>query len=301
VRELVLLTVLSEHRYLTTAQLKALFWPTAHLRSAQLHLRHMAQDLRLIMRWPQLEPVPKEQPASRLWGLRRHSSVWLLTELGAAVVASYRKLDQSALVRRSFYAAEHTYHMEHALGLNGFWVSLAAAAAELPDEGLCNWAGDDAMRGMAELEEAEFRPDGWGRYLTADREITFSLEWDSGTEPARRLAGQARAYLKYHAGRSRPETTHVLMVLPGPTREDSISERVRRALPARPSVRFWTTHAALLRDQGPLGQVWREVAAGAERIRLPELPGRPRTARRVEDCIAKPTWWERRPGGGGGA
>jgi hypothetical protein len=302
VRELVLLTMLSEHRFLTTQQLKAMFWPTAHLRSAQLHLQHLARDLRLVMRWPQVEPVPRgERRPATWWGFRHHSSVWLLTELGAAVAAAYRKLDQQALVRRSFYSAHTTHHPEHTLGMNGFWVSLAAAASELAQEGLYTWLGDDAARGIvSELEGADLRPDGWGRYLTQDREVRFSLEWDAGTEPPKRLAGKARAYLKHYAGRGRPETTHVLIVLPGHTREDSIADAVRRALPAKPSVRFWTTHTGLLRDRGPLGELWREVGGGG-RLRLPELPGRSRTALRVEDCIGKPAWWERRPGGGGGA
>ena len=296
VRELVMLTMLSEHRYLTTEQLHALFFPS--LRSAQLHLRRLALQLRLVMRWPQLEPVVANPgPAPSFWGWRRRTSLFLLTELGAAVVAAYRKLDQQALVRRSFYTAEYCYHLEHDLETNGFWVSLAADARDLPDQGLYHWVGDDAMRRNYEERGIELRPDGWGRYLAPDREVLFSLEWDRGTEAPQRLSRKAQAYVAQPEGAG-----NVLVVVPGQTREASVRDAIDRSLAGQRSVRFWTTHAGLLRERGPLGELWLEVGGrGPDRLQLAALPGRPRSGRRVEDCVGKPTWWERRPGGGEGA
>jgi hypothetical protein len=296
VRELVLLTMLSEHRYLTTEQLRALFFPS--LRSAQLHLRRLAQELRLVMRWPQLEPVVANPgPAPSFWGWRRCSSLFLLTERGAAVVAAYRKLEPQSVVRRSWYAAEYCYHLEHDLETNGFWVSLAASARELPDQGLYHWVGDDSMRRNYQERGVDLAPDGWGRYLTAAGEVLFSLEWDRGTEAPQRLSRKAQAYLAQPEGAG-----NVLVVVPGATREASIREAIGRGLPAGRSLRFWTTQAGLLRDRGPLGPVWLEVGGrGTDRLQLAALPARARSSRRVEDCIGKPTWWERRPGGGEGA
>ena len=43
------------------------------------------------------------------------------------------------------------------------------------------------------------------------------------------------------------------------------------------------------------------LGKGDGRIRLVELPARPGAGLRVEDCVGKPGWWERRPGGGEGA
>jgi hypothetical protein len=296
IRELVLLTMLGEHRYLTTEQLRALFFPS--LRAAQLHLRWLARDLRLVMRWPQLEPVVADPgPAPRFWGWRRRSSLFLLTERGAAVVAAYRKLDPQSVIRRSFYTAEYCYHLEHDLETNGFWVSLAAAARDLPDQGLYHWVGDDAMRRNFQERGVDLAPDGWGRYLTPNGEILFSLEWDRGTEAPQRLSRKALAHL------GQPEAAgNVLVVVPAATREPSVRSAIERSLPERRAVRFWTTSVGLLRDHGTLGDVWLEVGArGDGRIGLASLPAHGRSGRRVEDCLGKPGWWEQRPGGGEGA
>jgi Replication-relaxation len=293
-RDLVLLTMLYEHRYLTTEHLYALFFTS--LRSAQLRLRWLAVEQRLVMRWPHYEPVATGPgPAPNLWGLRQRSSVFLLTDLGAGLVATYRKLDVKAAVRRSFYTAERERTLDHSLETNGFWVGLAAAARDLPDQGLYHWVGDDAMRRNHQERGADLAPDGWGRYLVAGEEVRFSLEWDRGTEPPQRLGQKAAAHLALAAG------GNVLMVVPGATREASVRAAIARVLPERPTVRFWTAPARLLRERGPLGPVWLQVGVGGDRGSLAELPRRPGVGLRVEDCIAKPGWWERRPGGGEGA
>jgi hypothetical protein len=294
-RDLVLLTMLYEHRYLTTEHLCALFF--TGLRSAQLRLRWLAIEQRLVMRWPHYEPVATGPgPAPNLWGLRQRSSVFLLTDLGAALVAAYRKLDAKAAVRRSFYTAERERTLDHSLETNGFWVGLATAARDLADQGLYHWVGDDAMRRNHQERGADLAPDGWGRYLVGTEEVRFSLEWDRGTEPPQRLGQKAAAHVSAAAG------GNVLVVVPGPTREASVRAAIARVLPTRSAVRFWTAHAGLLREHGPLGALWLEVGGGEEpRRALVELPGRHGAGLRVEDCIGKPGWWERRPGGGEGA
>jgi hypothetical protein len=297
IRELVLLTMLHEHRYFTTEQLRALFFPS--LRAAQLHLRWLAVEQRLVMRWPHYEPVVADPgPAPTFWGLRRRSSLFLLTELGAVLVAAYRQLDAKAVVRRSFYTAERERTLEHTLETNGFWVSLAAAARELPDQGLYHWVGDDAMRRNHQERGVEMAPDGWGRYLVPSGEIRFSLEWDRGTEPPQRLSRKAMAFLAQPGAGG----GNVLVVVPGATREASVRAAIGRELPERRAARFWISQAGLLREQGPLGRVWSEVAGSSqERVALTDLPVRPGSGLRVEDCVGKPGWWERRPGGGEGA
>ena len=52
---------------------------------------------------------------------------------------------------------------------------------------------------------------------------------------------------------------------------------------------------------GVRGALWRGPEGGGERISIPDLPSRPRSLRPIADCIGKPDWWERRPGGGAGA
>ena len=59
--------------------------------------------------------------------------------------------------------------------------------------GLYHWLGDDGIRAAFQERDPELSPDGFGRYLTADAEIGFHLEWDSGTERPQRLRAKARA------------------------------------------------------------------------------------------------------------
>jgi len=56
----------------------------------------------------------------------------------------------------------------------------------------------------------------------------------------------------------------------------------RRALEGKPGDPPWLDGRGLEQD---------------DRRSLTELPGRPRGALQVEDCLGKPGWWERRPGG----
>jgi len=151
------------------------------------------------------------------------------------------------------------------------------------------------MRRNHQERGADVAPDGWGRYLIASQEVRFSLEWDRGTEAPQRLGHKAAAHLGLGAG------GNVLVVVPGATRESSIRAAIQRVLPARPAVRFWTTHAGLIREHGPLGALWLDVDGGEARRSLVELPARPGAGLRVDDCLCKPGWWDRRPGGGEGA
>lgn len=309
-REQGLLTMLSEHRYLTTELIHALFFTGRSRRAVQKSLRSLRAasatgehgvHLGLVARWAQMEPVVAwDQATPRISGWRRRTSLWLLTERGAAAVAVYRNLEPKAVMRRSLFASEYLSDLEHALDTNSFFVGLAAAARERPDEGLYNWVGDNAMRRNYQELGLDLAPDGWGRYLTASKEVVFALEWDRGTEGAQRWTRKAQTYARERAGPERAARS-LLVVVPAPTRERSVREAAARGLPPASAVRLWTTHAPLLAERGPLGDVWLEcgVVAG-ERSRLTDLPGRPRTARRIDDCIGKPTWWERRPGAGEG-
>jgi hypothetical protein len=221
-------------------------------------------------------------------GWRKCPDLFLLTARGAYVLGRYRRIEARPLIRRAFSAFHHAYHLEHAMGVNSFFASLIAASEQLPDQGLYHWLGDDGVRRAFSEQDPELAPDGFGRYLTESAEIGFHLEWDAGTEPPTRLRAKARAALGAARG-------HVLWVAPWPAREQTIRSALERESSGRVTG-FWTTHAGLLRDQGPLDAVWRALEQ-AERRTLTALPGRARSALEIEDCLGKPGWWERRPGG----
>src|SRR5579859_1097695 len=134
-RDYVLLGLLSDHHYLTTDQVQALFFPSR--RAAQMALRWLAAEVRMVMRWPQLEPMVRGAASAPIFsGWRARPWLHMLTERGAAAVATNRAADAQALIRRSWYTAEHIQHLEHRVHTNGFWIDLAAAARELDDHGL---------------------------------------------------------------------------------------------------------------------------------------------------------------------
>jgi hypothetical protein len=272
------LTCLGQHHYLTTAHLQTLL--ASNARPTQKRMRRL-EEWGLVTRWHQMEP-------REIGGWRRHPDIFLLTAQGAHVLARYRRIEPRPLIRRAFSAFHYAYHLEHALGVNGFFASLAGASQQLADQGLYHWLGDDGIRRAFTDQDPELSPDGYGRYLAEDAEIGFHLEWDAGTEPPQRLRAKARAALGAARG-------HVLWVAPWPAREQTIRSALERESSGRVAG-FHTTHAGLLRDLGPLGPVWRSLEQ-SDRRRLTTLPGRTRSALQVEDCLGKPGWWERRPGG----
>jgi hypothetical protein len=240
--------------------------------------------------------VQAQAPADSHWlGLfdRRHCDVFLLTARGATVLAHYLRSEPRSLIKRAFSAFHYAFHLDHALGTNGFFASLVHASRDLPEQGLYHWLGDDGIRRAFEEGDSDLAPDGYGRYLTEHAEIGFHLEWDAGTEPPQRLRTKARTALRAARG-------HVLWVAPRPGREQTIRSALERAATEPDEsgrvAGFWTTHTGLLRTHGPLGEVWRGLEQD-ERRSLSTLPGRARGVLQIEDCLGKPGWWEHRPGG----
>lgn len=300
-RDIALLMMLAQHGYLTTEDIWQLFWPEASAWHARRRLRWL-RELRLATRWWQLLPTVDS------W--RRMPSVWMLTQPGAALAAQYLGVDPKPIIVRSSYVAEGMRPIDHDLAVNRFMVQLADAAAGVPDQGLYSWVGEPGMRRLVQLsqqlEEAdeprELAPDAWGRYLTAEGEVLFHLEHDTGTEKPADLGVKAHRYL-----RQARVGEQVLFTLPNAARERSVRSAIERAgagseVWRHRRVRCWATTFQLLSEQGPLGRIWRGFGPDAEGfLTLPELP---RLARdpglQVEHSIAKPRWWEHRPGAGEG-
>ena len=289
-RDVAILTALSQYRYLDQAQLQQLFFPSP--RATQLRTAWLKSQ-GLILRWQRLGP--------QTW--RRHPSVLLTSVRGAGVLAALRAEDPRAAARRSQHAEANCFHLTHDLEANGFFVAVAAGSAPLPEEGLYHWIGEWSARNIYKERGAAFAPDGWGRYLTPTGEMVLLLEWDRGTESPQRLGAKVNQYVTYFQGRREAELNNVLFVASTPVREGVIQSAIERRLPSdhRPYCAFWSTSVDRLQEAGPLAAIWSRVGGGSDRLRFAELPARPRSGRAVADCICKPTWWERRIGGGEGA
>jgi len=288
-RDMAMLMALDSYRYLDRGQLQALFFSGP--RSCQYRLRWLV-DHGLVRTW---RVVMRPGRVCR-------SSIYLLSRRGAAALAEWLDEDPRQYLRRAEHALERRFHLVHQLESNQFFVDLAFAARELPGHGLYHWVGEHRVQdAYAEGDERGPIPDGWGRLLTPDREVLIHLEWDRGTEQPRRLRAKLHAYAAYFAERAGASANQVLFVAPTEQRERQIAYLLSDYIDAdRENCRFWTTTTAFIAAAAPLGDVWASDASGL-RVSIVDMAGLPRSDRQVGDCIGKPAWWLRRPGGGGGS
>jgi hypothetical protein len=287
-KDIAILTALDSYRYLDTEQIAALILSSK--RTCQMRLKSLRESS-MIIRWLTIEPP----------GWIRRQSVVVLAERGARLLARQTTTSPWPGVRRARDAVVYSAQLSHDLEANGFLIALAIAGAADPDEGVHQWIGEDSCRRAYRERGEHLAPDGWGRYLTSEREITFFLEWDRATASPMRISEKARTYVRHFLGRTQAAINNVLFVSPSARRELSVNGAIARALPTgtRPCCRFWTTNADRLKTDGYLGEVWTAVDEPDQRpASLREMGGSKRSDRLAVDCIAKPQWWERRPGGG---
>ena len=288
-RDMAMLMALDSYRYLDRGQLQTLFFSGS--RSCQYRLRWLV-DHGLVRTW---RVVMRPGRVCR-------SSIYLLSRRGAAAVAEWLVEDPRPHLRRAEHALERRFHLVHQLEANQFFVDLSFAARELTDYGLYHWVGEHGVQdAYAEGDEHGPIPDGWGRLVTPDREVLIHLEWDRGTEQPRRLRAKLHAYTAYFADRAGAAANQVLFVAPTEQRERQIAYLLSDHIDAdRENCRFWTATTPFIAAAGPLGDVWASDRSG-RRVSIVDMAGLPRSDRQVGDCIGKPAWWLRRPGGGGGS
>jgi Replication-relaxation len=288
-RDVAILLAIDQYRYLDRDHVTDLFFSSR--RYAEIRLKDLLWR-GLVHRWPVM----------RWQGSLQRPAVYALTSSGARQIAMARSQDPRPLCNRARRAREQTYHLRHDLEANSFFTKLAAAGArELPEQGLYHWVGETTCRAAYEREG---RPpsDGWGRYLLPDREITFDLEWDRGTEYPRRIRTKANGYITYFGGRRRADLHHVLFVAPTRIREGELHDLIGPLLPPNLNLcRFWTTAVETVSSTGWLGAAWLEIGGPPQRFAFADMPGFPRGQRPASDCIGKPEWWKRRRSGGEGA
>jgi len=290
-RDVAILLALDQYRYLDRHQLEQLFFQGP--RSAQLRLRYLLES-GLVLAWRM-----RRKPGRVLapW-------VFLLSLRGARLLAEVSQVASGPFVRRAEHARSAAFHVLHDIEANAFFVALAVASRNLPEQGLYHWVGErGCWRAYAEAHELGPIPDGWVRYLLPEREVVFFLEWDRATLRRARIRSKVSQYRGYFRGRQRATTTNVLFVVPSDSREDQVREEIATVLSGAvsESCRFWTTTTNHLQTEGPLGAIWRTAGFRTGLKRLAELPHQPRSSYPADACVGKPAWWERRPAGGQGA
>ncbi|MGH3738085.1 MAG: replication-relaxation family protein [Micromonosporaceae bacterium] len=247
-----LLDLLDEHQVLSTEQITALAFDTAHtarIRLARLHQRRVLARFRDCVR-----------PGSQTWR-------WCLGPLGAAYVAA-RDGDStprpSAVAARAARLATNP-QLGHLLGVNQFFVDLAAHTRSHPNAKLSVWWSERtaARRVTGQLA----RPDGHGVWTDNGRQVSFWLEYDSGSEPMRRVIGKLDGYHRLHraTGIGHP----VLFWLHSRGREDSLHTHASGHPAAHDLIIATATRDS---DPHPAGPVWLRFGH-TERLRLADLSG----------------------------
>ncbi len=157
-------------------------------------------------------------------------------------------------------------HVEHTLGADGVFATMARAARLQRDGCLLEW------RNAAACARGRVRPDGYGLVRLGRREHGFFLEFDRGTVHSAALRAKFAAYHRYRASaaaeRDYDGFPTVLVVTTGPGGEQRIVDAVRSAgaglassLPVLVTTVGWISSDF----GGPFGSIWRDAEGGLRR------------------------------------
>jgi hypothetical protein len=165
--------------------------------------------------------------------------------------------------------------LEHRRAVARFFLALTEHSLTRPGEGLYRWLGEQqAQQGTG----TSVRPDGYGRYLLTGGEITFYLEIDRATEPARRVKAKLDAYKQALTADPHSDRGNVLLVCDGRRRLANLA----RCAPSGPP---WVWGSI---D----GAHYELLPAREQQRRFDQLPAAPREpGRRVEDCLGRRWCW----------
>lgn len=262
-RDRSLLELLAEHDVLTTDQIAALLFP---------NLDRAQRRLVTLFRWHVLDRF--RRPV-----LDGHMTSWRYTlgPGGAALHAAMRGAvpPRPRDVReRSLRLAAHP-HLDHRLGVNGFFTALAQHARHHGDIQLVRWYGE---RTATDACGALARPDGLGHWRQGNLNVLFCLEYDTGRETLGTVTAKLEGYADLaHAGGpqlSTPDyqipshaTFWVLFHLHSAVREanlrrhlaDTVSVPGSAAAPANWAIA--TTSAEVAPSQNPGGDIWLPLGA----------------------------------------
>jgi hypothetical protein len=175
-------------------------------------------------------------------------------------------------------ALERSQRLSHMTSRNWFFVALAAYARTGGGE-LREWLNETqaASRYHAQVYvrpddwDRLPNPDGLGTWAEAGREVTFLLEYDTGTENLPRLTGKLDGYAILAGALASADIAcpPLLFCLPGPRREQS----ARRALAWHPDAGKLRIATAALdpRATCPAGPVWLPLGEASGPVRLIDL------------------------------
>ncbi|MGW5229381.1 replication-relaxation family protein [Nocardia niigatensis] len=269
-----LLSVLAEHKVLTTDQIASLEFTSTRRAQDRLHkLREMGMLFAF-----------RESFYGGGTSQTRHA----LGYPGARLIAAQRaeKPPTPAAYALSLERLACSPTLHHRLGVNDFFCSLAAhrnparRSASATGEGLTQWwserqCAEQFWTSVAD-RDPEIRPDGYGCWEQGGRAVRFLLEYDTGTETLPTVTDKLANYQRF------PTDSFgiLLFSLHSARRETGLRTVLRRVLGGvDPGLVIATTARDLTDAHDPAGPVWALWTpqcgdAVTERFPLAELPER---------------------------
>ena len=252
-RDRQILRAVARHRVLTSDQLAEIFFDTRRRAQVRLVALH------------RLGLLDRFQPFRDQGGISYH---YVLGPLGAAVRAAEEGEDPDRAARRwkadRTLAISQSQRLAHLVGVNDVYAALVGTARRRTDAELVDWLTEPEC---ARWSEGIVRPDAFGHWREAGRDVEFFLEFDRGTEALGRLVDKLPAYERFEVERT--ATTWVLFALGSARREATVCRALAAAtVPAATAV--------LTAPMRPVDAVWLPVAGAARRCRLAELASIPK-------------------------
>jgi Replication-relaxation len=247
-RDFEILVQLYEHRVLTTPQIYDLHFDT-HTRAS----KRMLQLYRLGL-------VERFRPHTPTGSAPWH---YTLDEPGARLVAARQEIDfkDFTFKKARIFDVVGSPRLRHRVECNGFFARLTLACRRRGWR--LEWIGE---RRACSSWDSIISPDGIGRIVAGDREISFFLEYDRGTENHDQLENKTSRYRI--VGRTARSEDALLFVFPSGARERYARSALGGAsVPVATAVR-----GDVLRH--PLGTVWLPLHEDRRRmiLDLPRLP-----------------------------
>ena len=173
----------AEHRTLTSTQIAQVAFPSR--RAANYRLQRL-------YRWRVLD---RFQPYV---GKGRSPMFYVLDTAGAYLLAHEDGIEPRDLgfrAERSIGIA-YSLRLAHLHGLNTLFTGLIADALAHEDRAVTAWWSETrCARHFGDI----VRPDTYGRWRDADREVEWFLEWDTGRAPLTRFVAKVPGYLELAA------------------------------------------------------------------------------------------------------
>jgi hypothetical protein len=236
--------VLAEHRVLTSPQIAAIAFGSR--RSAN----HRLQKL---YTWRVLD---RFQPYI---GRGRAPMCYVLDTTGAHLLAHEDGLDPKDLKFRPERSVGIAYSLRlaHLMGVNSFFTALLADALADSTQGRAVTAWWSESRCTHHFGD-HVRPDGYGRWHEAGREIEWFLEWDTGSYQLSRFVAKLPGYTSLAT--TTRIVTPLLVVFATAAREAHARRQLAEHLrtdPRRHELPIATTTAEYLSKKGsPADEVW---------------------------------------------